>query len=55
MLFDASLFSPGYELYRVGETTKPTTLRDMFNELVQLVVERNSDFYKENDGKIVKA
>jgi len=52
-LMDASPQKVSVRAYPIGELAKPVTLRDMFDDLVRLVAERNPDFYEEVNGNLV--
>ncbi len=49
VLVRANRFKPRAEAYEAGNTTKPTPFGDIFDGFIDLVVERNPDFY-ESDG-----
>jgi hypothetical protein len=55
VLVDAGPSAAWYEVYGVGEPAKPITLEDAFMELLELLAERNPDFYEVIDGKLEKA
>lgn len=45
-------FEPKYEAYEAGDPETPISIEEIFDELVDLVAERNNDFYEEKDGKL---
>jgi hypothetical protein len=55
VLVAASPSSPWFEVYRVGDPKAPVSLEEVFSELMEIVVERNPDFYELVDGKLEKA
>ncbi|MCL5742618.1 MAG: hypothetical protein M1541_01635 [Acidobacteria bacterium] len=55
ILVDASPDQVQYEVHRVGDPKNPIPLETAFNELLELVAERNPDFYEVVDGKLEKA
>ncbi len=52
VLVDANRFRPTFECYQVNDAETPVALSDVMDDLVELVVERNFDFYEANDGII---
>jgi len=55
VLLDANQFQPGVQTYRVGEPSKPVPLTGVFDEMMELVVTRNPDFYEvDNNGSLVR-
>jgi hypothetical protein len=54
-LVEADAAAPWYEVYRVGDPKAPISLDEIFGELLDIVVERNPDFYEVVDGKLEKA
>lgn len=51
----ADAATPWYEIYRVGEPAHPISLGEAFTELLELLAERNPDFYEAIDGKLERA
>lgn len=45
-LLDATPFSATWEVYRVGDHSTPIPLEQVFDDLIQIVAERNPDFYE---------
>jgi hypothetical protein len=54
-LLDANPEAAWWELYRVGAPTVPVSLEEAFDDLVELVGERNPDFYEAADGQLRSA
>jgi hypothetical protein len=54
VLVEANPAAPWYEVYRVGDPPK-VSLEEVFHELLEIVAERNPDFYEIVDGKLAKA
>jgi hypothetical protein len=52
VLLDADQFTPAFVVYPVGETEQPISLEQSLDELVNLIAERDSDFYEVIDGKL---
>lgn len=52
VLLDASPARPRYEVYNAG-SMEPTSLVAAFDDLIQIVAYRNSDFYEDVDGMLV--
>jgi hypothetical protein len=55
VLVDANPIEPRYEVYRVGESMNPIQLEQAFADLLELVAERNPDFYEVVEGKLERA
>jgi hypothetical protein len=55
ILVDANPGAPQYEVYRVGDPKNSIPLEAAFNELLDLIAERNPDFYEVVSGKIETA
>jgi len=55
VLVEADPVAPWFEVYRVGDPKTAVSLDEVFRELLDIVVERNSDFYEIVDGKLEKA
>ncbi|SPE39275.1 conserved hypothetical protein [Candidatus Sulfopaludibacter sp. SbA3] len=55
VLVEASVSTPWFEAYRIGDPKTPISLEDAFGELLEIVAERNPDFYEVVDGKLEKA
>ena len=52
ILVDANPAAPQYEVFRVGDSQNAITLETAYNELLDLIAERNPDFYEVVDGKL---
>ena len=52
---DANPSAPQFKVYRVGEDKNAIPLEEAFNELLDLIAERNPDFYEVVDGKLETA
>ncbi len=52
-VFDPDPSAPSVETYPVGESTEPRLLEGVFDELVELLAERNNDFYEVVAGRLV--
>jgi hypothetical protein len=53
---DANPFNPVLECFHVSDPETPLSLEDAFNEIIELVAERNFDLYEEDQaGNIRKA
>jgi hypothetical protein len=52
VLLDSSPADPAYEVYEVGNPSKPIDLERAFNALIELIAERNPDFYEAVDGEL---
>jgi hypothetical protein len=52
VLLDTNQFAPTFDAFAVGELTEPVALSEAFDNLVNLVAERNPDFYEAVDGKL---
>jgi len=46
VLLDANPFSPSFEVYEAGVPAQPVALDAAFGQIIELVAERNSDFYE---------
>lgn len=55
VLVEANPTEPWFEVYRVGDPKASVSLDDVFRELLDIVAERNPDFYEVVDGKLGKA
>jgi hypothetical protein len=55
VLLDANPFSPTYEVFPVGEPLHAITLDLAFDQLIELLAERNPDFYEVINGNLVRA
>jgi len=55
VLLDVNPGRAWWELYRVGHPTVPLALGDVFDDLVELVGERNPDFYDATEGELRSA
>jgi len=54
LLVDANPFNPRLEAYLVGQPDQPVQLADALDEIIELVAERNFDFYEAQDGQLLK-
>ena len=54
VLLDPSPFQPKADFFRAGEEDKPVSLDEIFDEIVELLAERNLDFYEAAEGKLRK-
>lgn len=52
VLLNANSFKPETKIYEAGEPDKEVSLSDAFDELLDLIAERNPDFYEVVDGKL---
>jgi hypothetical protein len=52
VLVDADPSRPLLECYQVNDSETPVALAHVLDELVELVAERNFDFYEANDGRV---
>lgn len=56
VLLDANPFNSHVRVYEVGKPDEEKELDEVFRELMELVAERNADFYQVDDeGKLIKA
>lgn len=55
LLLNANPFAPKVDAYSVGNPTKTVRLDGVFDELVQLIAERNPDFYEYDKGNLARA
>jgi len=55
LLLDASPSKVKIETYRVGKSDKAVPLDDVLNDLLQLVAQRNPDFYEFEGGSLKRA
>jgi hypothetical protein len=55
VLLDSSSPSPAYEVYAVGDPAAPISLEAAFDDLIDLVAERNPDFYEAVAGELRRA
>lgn len=53
VLFDANPFNPTFSVYQAGQPHTKITLSDAFDDLLQIVAERNPDFYQYDGGKLI--
>jgi hypothetical protein len=51
-LLESDPVSPGYEVYEVGEPSATIALEYAFDALVELIAERNPDFYEAVNGEL---
>jgi hypothetical protein len=54
VLVDANPFTPTYTVHEVGQPDQPVDIAAALDAVVDLVAERNFDFYESLDGKIHK-
>ena len=54
VLLDADPPEPEFHAYHVGDAQEPVSMEAAFDALMEMVVERNSDFYEWQDGKITR-
>lgn len=54
VLLDANPFTPKYEAFRVGHSTTPVALDTAFDEFIDILAERNPDFYEAVAGELHK-
>jgi hypothetical protein len=54
VLLDSNPFTPSYKVYPVGDPKKTITLDSAFTELIELIAERNPDFYEAVGGDLKK-
>lgn len=52
MLFDADRFQPDFTIHAVGSPEDELTFDEIFEDLIELIAERNIDFYEAKDGKL---
>jgi hypothetical protein len=55
ILVDANPAAPQYEVYAVSRPDQPIPLDAALTELLELLAERNPDFYEVVDGKLETA
>lgn len=55
VLLDSNNFSPSFQVYAVGDPTTAISLDVAFDELIELVAERNPDFYEAVGGNLLKS
>lgn len=54
VLLEPTPFGSTYHAYRVGNPETEVPLEKIFDELMEIVMERNPDFYEWGDGKLKK-
>lgn len=54
-LLDANPFNPNWQAFEVGKPEEPVELEHVFNQLIELIAERNPDFYEAVDGVLRSA
>lgn len=52
VLVDANTFSPTYEAFEVGAPDTPVQLENVFDGFVEVLAQRNPDFYEAEYGRI---
>ena len=52
VLLQPSKFNASAKFYRAGEPEKPISLSSAFDEVIELLAERNFDFYEASGGKL---
>lgn len=55
LLVDANRFQPSLACYEVNDATAELPLDTVFDDLINLVAERNFDFYEASDGTVQRA
>ncbi len=55
VLLDADPNDPRFVAYLAGHPGEPVPLEKIFDELVELVAERDPDFYEVENGKLIRA
>lgn len=53
-LLDASPENVSIDAYEVASPDEPVALENVFDELIDLIAERNPDFYEADRGKLIK-
>ena len=51
-LIQANPFEPKYEAFEAGDPDNPISIEEIFDEMVDVVAERNNDFYEDKDGEL---
>lgn len=54
VLMDATPFGAGTQVYEVGKADRVLTFAAVFDDLAQLVAERNPDFYEAVEGRLTR-
>lgn len=54
VLINANRFQPRFDVYPVGEEREPIPMEQVLDELVELVSERDPDFYEADNGSLKK-
>jgi hypothetical protein len=54
LLVDANPFAPNYTVHEVGRPSEPVDLAPALDQVIELVAERNFDFYEALEGTIHK-
>lgn len=52
VLLDSSAFQPQFKVYAVGNPGNPRSLASVFDELIDVVAQRDPDFYQSENGKL---
>jgi hypothetical protein len=52
VLLNSNQSNPFFEAYRVGEPRKPVAMAEAMGELMQLIAERDPDFYEADTGSV---
>ncbi len=52
VLVNADPTGSWFEYYNVGDPTKSVSLDDVFDEAIELIAERNPDFYEIHNNRI---
>ena len=52
VLMDANPFSPSFQLFLAGNPKKPVALSKAFDDLIEIIAQRNPDFYEVVDGEL---
>ena len=53
-LVDANPFKPSFKIYESGSEASPVPLSDALDELMQMIADRNPDFYQAENGELQK-
>jgi len=54
VMMDANPFTPRYYAFQVGEMYNAVPFEQIFDDLIELLAQRNSDFYETLGGKLIK-
>ena len=53
-LIDTGPFKPDFQVFQVGKPDAPIALKEVIDDIVRLVSERDVDFYAEDEGRLVR-